>query len=88
MLNRCINLTLWIVLKFPEVLFVFLFIYSFQFPFISFWLCWGFIAVGFSLVAASGVTSLVEVCGLLRAVVSLICECSPKGVQTSVVASS
>ena len=49
-----------------------------------FWLCWVFVATVFSLVEASRDHSLVAVCGLLIAVVSLV-EQRLKGALASVV---
>ena len=54
--------------------------------FISCWLCWVFVAArGFSLVAESGGSSQVAVCGPLISMASLVPEHGLKDVQASVV---
>ena len=50
-------------------------LYQYHLNFISFWLCGVFVAVcGFSLVAVTGGYSLVEVCGRLTVMASLVAE--------------
>ena len=54
--------------------------------FIYLWLCWVFIAVGFSLVVASGGYSLAVVCKLLMVVVSLTADHGLQDTQASIAA--
>ena len=62
-------------LLFFSFLSFFLYIYMYMILFVYFLLCWVFVAThGLSLIAASGDSSLVLVCRLLIAVVSLVAE--------------
>ena len=68
------------------VLYLFFLTTFFSFYVFIYWLCWVFVATyGFSLVAASGKYSVVEVCRLLIVMASLVAEHRLWGVGSGLV---